>query len=107
VAEKRLGRERILMPINLYVTLILYTGQLGIVLTALTIGFLIGAPLGGVLNDKLGYRAPFIVGIITCCLDMVGRLLFIEKHEASRWIATSERTPEPENLDDKCTPTLI
>ncbi|PVG02159.1 MFS general substrate transporter, partial [Serendipita vermifera] len=88
VAEKRLGR------------------QLGIVLTALTIGFLIGAPLGGVLNDKLGYRAPFIVGIITCCLDMVGRLLFIEKHEASRWIPSdpsSDERYESENTD----PTLI
>ncbi|CAG8563111.1 5185_t:CDS:2 [Acaulospora colombiana] len=84
VAENRLGR------------------QLGIVLTALTIGFLIGAPLGGVLNDKLGYRAPFIVGIITCCLDMVGRLLFIEKHEASRWIPSgpvSEQPSESENTD--------
>ncbi|KAG8829798.1 hypothetical protein FRC17_006004, partial [Serendipita sp. 399] len=61
--------------------------QLGIVMSGLTLGFLVGPPIGGVLNDKLGYRSPFIFGIAFCALDLIGRLLIIEKDDAARWIA--------------------
>ncbi|KAG8759496.1 hypothetical protein FRC14_005784 [Serendipita sp. 396] len=61
--------------------------QLGIVMSGLTLGFLVGPPVGGVLNDKLGYRSPFIFAICFCVLDLIGRLLIIEKDDAARWIA--------------------
>ena len=52
----------------------------------LTTGFLFGPPVGGALNEKLGYRAPFILGMIACTIDLIGRLFIIEKHDAARWL---------------------
>jgi MFS transporter, DHA1 family, solute carrier family 18 (vesicular amine transporter), member 1/2 len=60
--------------------------QLGIVMMGITVGFLLGPTVGGTLNDKLGYRAPFILGMIVCTVDLMGRLFIIEKHDAARWI---------------------
>jgi predicted MFS family arabinose efflux permease len=53
---------------------------------SLTVAFLFGPPLGGALNAKLGYRAPFILSMGACAFDLMGRLLVIEKHDAARWI---------------------
>lgn len=58
----------------------------------LTVGFLLGPPVGGALNDKLGYRAPFVLGMIVCILDLMGRFLTIEKHDAARWISGASNT---------------
>lgn len=65
--------------------------QLGIVMSGLTLGFLVSPPLGGVLDEKMGYRAPFILGMCVCVVDLVGRLLLIEKDQARKW-----ETPPPE-----------
>ena len=51
----------------------------------LTIGLLVGPPVAGILYQSLGYRAPFIFGIIVTCLDLLARLLLIERHEAMKW----------------------
>ena len=51
----------------------------------LTIGLLVGPPVAGILYQRLGYRAPFVFGIIVTCLDLLARLLLIERHEAMRW----------------------
>lgn len=56
----------------------------------LTLGILIAPPVGGALNAKLGYRAPFIFGMIFCVFDLISRLVVIEKDVAARWIR-----PEP------------
>ena len=40
------------------------------------------------MHDTLGYRAPFILGLIICTFDLLGRLLVIEKHEAKKWLET-------------------
>jgi MFS family permease len=58
-------------------------------MSGLGIGFLIGPPLGGVLNEKLGYRAPFCASIIVCFLDLIGRLLVVEKSVAKPWLDAS------------------
>lgn len=67
VPEKRLGR------------------QFGIVTMGLTIGLLVGPPVAGILYQRLGYRAPFVFGIIVTGIDFLARLLLIERHEAMRW----------------------
>ncbi|PVG02161.1 MFS general substrate transporter [Serendipita vermifera] len=59
--------------------------QLGIVMSGLTLGFLIGPPIGGVMNEKLGYRSPFILSMGVCVLDLAGRLFVIEREVASKW----------------------
>lgn len=57
--------------------------QLGIVMSGINVGILVGPPLGGLLDNRLGYCAPFILGIGACVFDLIGRALVIEKHEAA------------------------
>jgi MFS family permease len=52
-----------------------------------------GPPLGGVLFEKLGFRAPFILSIAFAVVDLIGRLLVIEKAEAVKWLE-KEKQPE-------------
>jgi DHA1 family solute carrier family 18 vesicular amine transporter 1/2 len=46
---------------------------------------LIGPPVGGGLYNRFGFRGPFIFGIITAFLDLVGRFLVIERKHAILW----------------------
>ncbi|KAA1468388.1 MFS general substrate transporter [Dentipellis sp. KUC8613] len=63
-----------------------YVGrQLGLAMSGLPLGLLIGPPVGGALYSKLGFRAPFIFGIIVTFADVVGRLLIIEPRVARTW----------------------
>jgi len=59
-------------------------------MTGLTLGMLVGPPLSGVLKDRLGYRAPFVLSIATCVFDLVGRLFVLEKHEAAPWVTETQ-----------------
>ena len=52
-----------------------------------------GPPLGGVLFEKLGFRAPFILSIAFTVVDLIGRLLVVEKAEAMKWL---EQDKQPE-----------
>ncbi len=52
-----------------------------------------GPPLGGLLFEKLGFRAPFLLGISLVFVDLIGRLLVIEKAEAVKWLK-KEKPPE-------------
>ena len=47
--------------------------------------FVIGPPVGGLLYGRLGYRAPFVFSEICAILDLVGRLLIIERKNALEW----------------------
>jgi DHA1 family solute carrier family 18 vesicular amine transporter 1/2 len=68
----------------------------------LTIGNLVGPPVGGALYQRFGFRAPFIFGIIFAGIDLVARLLLVERHEAIRWgvdpmdISAGDRNMSPE-----------
>jgi MFS family permease len=59
--------------------------QLGLAMTGMTIGLLLGAPVGGALYGAFGFRGPFIFGIIITFLDLVGRLLIIERKDALKY----------------------
>lgn len=52
-----------------------------------------GPPLGGLLFEKLGFRAPFILSIAFAFVDLIGRLLIIERAEAIKW-PEKEKQPE-------------
>jgi hypothetical protein len=52
-----------------------------------------GPPLGGVLFEKLGFRAPFILSISFAAVDLIGRLLVVEKADAVEWL---EKDKQPE-----------
>lgn len=44
-----------------------------------------GPPVGGLLYDRLGYRSPFIFSAIWTMVDLIGRLLVIERKDAVKW----------------------
>lgn len=50
-------------------------------------------PAGGVLYERLGYRAPFIFSIILVAVDLVLRIFIIEKHHALKWIRAGHEIP--------------
>jgi MFS family permease len=54
-------------------------------MTGMTLGLLLGAPVGGALYGAFGFRGPFIFGIIITVLDLIGRLLIIERKDALRY----------------------
>ncbi|KAG8220121.1 major facilitator superfamily domain-containing protein [Butyriboletus roseoflavus] len=59
--------------------------QLGIAMTGLSVGLMVGTPAGGTLYARFGFRAPFIFGEICTAVDLFLRLLIIEKDVAIRW----------------------
>ncbi|QSS49191.1 MFS amine transporter [Histoplasma capsulatum var. duboisii H88] len=59
---------------------------MGYVSLALTWGVLFGPIVGGVMFTKAGYYAAFAVPIALLCIDIVLRLLMIEKKVANRWL---------------------
>ncbi|KAH7099560.1 MFS general substrate transporter [Auriculariales sp. MPI-PUGE-AT-0066] len=58
--------------------------QLGYSMAGFSLGLIIATPIGGVLYGQLGFRAPFIFGIGAACIDVLGRLLVIEKVDADK-----------------------
>jgi DHA1 family solute carrier family 18 vesicular amine transporter 1/2 len=75
----------------------------------LTIGTLVGPPVAGVLYQRWGFRAPFIFGIIITGIDLLARLLLIERYEAMRWgvdpmiIAAGIKKEDPEVIPEVTT----
>lgn len=59
--------------------------QLGIAMTGLSVGLLVGSPVGGALFTHFGFRAPFIFGEICAVVDLLLRLLIIERDVALKW----------------------
>ncbi|KAK4052951.1 hypothetical protein OIO90_004075 [Microbotryomycetes sp. JL221] len=66
---------------------------MGIVMSGYSAGQTIGPPVGGVLYDRLGYRAPFIFSLILIGIDALLRLAVIEKHVALKWIQAGHDIP--------------
>ncbi|KAI0307480.1 MFS general substrate transporter [Multifurca ochricompacta] len=58
---------------------------LGLAMSGLPLGQLIGPPVGGALFDRFGIRGPCIFGVIVIAVDLIGRLLLIERWEALFW----------------------
>ncbi|GAA5925976.1 hypothetical protein JCM3775_005166 [Rhodotorula graminis] len=66
---------------------------LGYVMVGFSCGQAIGPPVGGVLYERLGYRAPFIFSIVLVAIDLFLRIVMIEKHQALRWIRAGHDIP--------------
>ncbi|BGP54868.1 hypothetical protein JCM8202_003377 [Rhodotorula sphaerocarpa] len=71
--------------------------RVGTVLGAVMIGFscgqAIGPPVGGVLYARMGYRAPFVFSLILVGIDLLLRVLLIEKHIALKYIQAGHDIP--------------
>lgn len=48
---------------------------------------------GGVLYERLGYRAPFVFSLVVIAVDLILRALLIEKPVALRWIRAGHEIP--------------
>lgn len=59
--------------------------QIGIAMAGLSIGLLVGPPVAGILDEKFGFRAPFYFGMAFSTLDLLVRLLVIERKDAIKW----------------------
>ncbi|KAF9470717.1 MFS general substrate transporter [Pholiota conissans] len=59
--------------------------QLGFAMIGLSVGLVIGPAVGGALYTRFGYRGPFIFSIGTTVIDLLGRLIIIERKEALLW----------------------
>lgn len=70
-------------------------GYLG---SAVTLGFLLGPLLGGLVYNVAGYNAVFGMAFAIIAVDLVMRVLVIEKKVARQWIQTEE--PEPDETDE-------
>ncbi|KAH9982142.1 major facilitator superfamily domain-containing protein [Lactifluus volemus] len=55
---------------------------LGLAMAGLPLGQLVGPPVGGALFDRFGIRGPCVFGIIVIAVDLMCRLLLIERREA-------------------------
>ncbi|KAI0725231.1 MFS general substrate transporter [Fomitopsis betulina] len=74
--------------------------QIGIAMSGLAVGVLVGPPVSGALYDRFGFHGPFIFGIIVTAFDFIGRLLVIERKHAIQWgidpAAPAHRESDPE-----------
>ncbi|TFK30700.1 MFS general substrate transporter [Coprinopsis marcescibilis] len=59
--------------------------QLGFAMIGVPIGLTLGPPLGGALYTRFGFRAPFVFGVSVAFLDLIGRLVIIERKDAIKW----------------------
>lgn len=58
---------------------------LGLAMSGLPLGQLVGPPVGGALFDRFGIRGPCVFGIMIISVDLIGRSLLIERSEALAW----------------------
>ncbi|KAI0762569.1 MFS general substrate transporter [Fomes fomentarius] len=65
--------------------------HMGLVMMGMSLGNLAGPPVAGALDQRFGFRGPFILGIIITTFEFVCRLLIIERHEAALWDSSLRR----------------
>lgn len=65
---------------------------MGYVATAYSLAALLGPLLGGIVYDKAGYYAVFAMAFGTIALDVIFRILLVEKKVARKWL------PKPDQL---------
>ncbi|KIY65808.1 MFS general substrate transporter [Cylindrobasidium torrendii FP15055 ss-10] len=77
--------------------------QLGIAMSGLTIGLLLGPPVGGASYTTFGFRAPFIIGIIFATVDLIGRILIIEVKAPPQFQPDTQAAKTTETTDGEDT----
>ncbi|KAL4787942.1 major facilitator superfamily domain-containing protein [Aspergillus varians] len=69
---------------------------MGIVSMAMTVGTVVGPFIGGVVLSKAGYHAVFGIAIALIAVDIVLRLVMIERKTAAKWIDVQSVAAEAE-----------
>ncbi|KAJ8483138.1 hypothetical protein ONZ45_g14702 [Pleurotus djamor] len=84
--------------------------QLGVAMSGLASGSVLGPPLGSLLYDRFGMVGPLTFGASVVGLDLIGRLLIIERHEdtisSTRISHESERRQGPGDAKVELYPSL-
>jgi len=70
----------------------------------LSLGLVVGPPVGGALYSRFGFRAPFVFGEICTVVDLLGRLLMIERKVAIIWDADPAAVPEAHDSQPNLAP---
>jgi MFS family permease len=73
---------------------------MGYVFLAMSLGLLLGPLLGGIVYEKLGYNAVFIMAYILIAIDILLRLVAIEKKAAHQWLHTGTDTTRDVELTE-------
>lgn len=70
--------------------------------SAIALGFLIGPLLGGIIYDTAGYQAVFGMAFALVGVDLLMRVLIVEKKVAAKWIDSSfDTSPSSSLLPDR------
>ncbi|CAK5280048.1 unnamed protein product [Mycena citricolor] len=81
---------------------------IGMAMSGMSAGTLAGPPIGGAIYTRFGFRGPFIFGMGVAVLDLIGRILVIERKEALRWgydpLAVQETADEEKQGEPTATP---
>ena len=56
-----------------------------VIVYLIVVRLVLGPPIGGALYSRFGFRGPFIFGIIFAWVDLLGRLVIIERKDALKW----------------------
>ncbi|BCS19974.1 MFS transporter [Aspergillus puulaauensis] len=67
---------------------------MGIVSMAMTVGTVVGPFVGGIVLSKAGYHAVFAMAIALIVVDIVLRLVMIERKSAAKWIDVQSEAAE-------------
>jgi MFS family permease len=63
-----------------------------------SVGLVGGAPIGGALYQRFGYKAPFILCVVLAGIDFFLRLFMVEKDEClSEWFSDSSKKKQIED----------
>jgi MFS family permease len=73
---------------------------MGYVFAAMSVGYLLGPLLGGIVFEKGGYNEVFAMAYVLIGVDIALRLMMIEKKIAKRW-QNPEVEPSPQKSDLK------
>lgn len=56
--------------------------EMGKIMIGQSLGLMAGPPLGGLLQDNIGPKAPYVLCLVLIAIDLVARLLIIEPRSA-------------------------
>ncbi|ESK93471.1 mfs amine [Moniliophthora roreri MCA 2997] len=81
--------------------------QLGFAMSGMSIGFLLGPPVGGAIYDHFGFRGVCIFGICGAVIDLIARFVVIERKHALEWGFDPQSVILPENPENNLSSTDV
>ena len=69
---------------------------MGLALSGMTLGIVVGPPLAAVIYERAGYTWVFALALIVIAIDMMLRLMIIERKDARAWLVEADSTATEE-----------